>query len=86
MKKISILLAFVLTASVANAWSRQCDEAVVIVANKYLNPTAKKVVKKYLGKSFEDDVAYLYDLEKRNRYILCRKKSPLCWTTLPCCL
>ena len=74
MKKISILLAFVLTASVANAWSRQCDEAVVIVANEYLNPAAKKVVKKYLGKSFEDDVAYLYDLEKEQFKTMSKKE------------
>ena len=64
MKKIYLLLAFVFTVSVANAWSRKCDEAVVVVAKEHLSPEASKFVKKYLGKSFEDDVQYLYDQEK----------------------
>ena len=64
MKKIFVLLAFVVTVSVASAWSRKCDEAVMIIASEHLTPEAGKVVKKYLGKSFADDVQYLYDTEK----------------------
>ena len=64
MKKIFLLLAFVATVSVSSAWSRKCDEAVMIIASEHLTPEAGKVVKKYLGKSFADDVQYLYDTEK----------------------
>jgi len=73
MKKISILLVFILSAFVANAWSRKCDEAAVIVASEHLSPETKKLVKKYLGKSFEDDVKYLYDLEKEQAPQLSKK-------------
>ena len=64
MKKVSFLLLFLVSVLVANAWHRRCDEAIVIVASKHFTPEAKKVVKKYLGKNFEDDVQYLYDTEK----------------------
>ena len=64
MKKIILFLVFAVTVSVANAWSRKCDEAVMIIANEHLTPEAAKVVKKYLGKSFTDDVQYLYQQEK----------------------
>lgn len=64
MKRAYILLAFALSTLVANAWHRRCDEAIVIVAEKHLSPEAKKMVKKHLGKSFADDVQYLYDLER----------------------
>lgn len=64
MKKIFLLLAFVMTISVANAWSKRVDEAVMIVANEHLTTSAKKLVKKYLGKNFADDVQYLYAVEK----------------------
>ena len=64
MKKIFLFLVFAVTVSVASAWSRKCDEAVMMVANEHLTPEASKVVKKYLGKSFADDVHYLYKLEK----------------------
>ena len=57
-------MAFVATVSVAGAWSRKCDEAVMIIASEHLTPEAGKVVKKYLGKSFADDVQYLYDTER----------------------
>ena len=59
MKKMFLCLAFVLTVSVANAWWRNSEEAVVIVAEEYLAPKAKKMVNKYLGKSYADDVQYL---------------------------
>lgn len=64
MKRISLLLVFLISVLVANAWHRRCDEAIVIVATKHLTPEAKKMVKKYLGKSYEDDVQYLYDIDK----------------------
>ncbi|MBR4969133.1 MAG: hypothetical protein IKY57_03135 [Alistipes sp.] len=64
MKKMFLCLAFVLTVSVANAWWRNSEEAVVIVAKEHLTPKADKMVNKYLGKSYADDVQYLYDLEK----------------------
>ena len=64
MKRVYILLVFVLSALVANAWHIRCDEAIVIVAAQHLTPEAKKVVKKYLGKSYADDVHYLYDLQR----------------------
>jgi hypothetical protein len=64
MKKFSLLLIFILSVFVANAWSRKIDEAVVIVAKENLTPEAKSVVVKYLGDSYADDVQYLYALEK----------------------
>lgn len=64
MKKIFLFLAFAATVSVASAWSHKCDEAVMIIASEHLTPEAGKVVKKYLGKSYADDVQYLYKLEK----------------------
>lgn len=73
MKRISILLVFVLSALVANAWSRKCDEAAMIVASEHLSPTTKKLVKKYLGKSYTDDVHYLYDLEAEQAPQLSKK-------------
>ena len=56
MKKIFLLLAFALTASVANAWMKTCDEGIAIMASKNLSPEAKSVVTKYLGTSLKDDV------------------------------
>jgi hypothetical protein len=69
MKKIFLLLAFALTASVANAWMKTCDEGIAIMASKNLSPEAKSVVTKYLGTSLKDDVHYLNILESK-------KKSP----------
>lgn len=73
MKRVSILLVFVLSVFVANAWSRKCDEAAVMVAKEHLTPEAKKLVNKYLGKSYADDVKYLYDLEKEQAPQLSKK-------------
>lgn len=73
MKKIILFLLFAVTVSVANAWSRKCDEAVMIIANEHLTPEAAKVVKKYLGKSFADDVHYLYTLEKEQFKTMSKK-------------
>ena len=64
MKRVSILFVLLISVFVANAWHRQRDEAVVIVASKHLSPKAKKLVKKYLGSDYSDDVHYLYDTEK----------------------
>uniref|UniRef100_UPI0040563BEE hypothetical protein n=1 Tax=Alistipes sp. TaxID=1872444 RepID=UPI0040563BEE len=73
MKKIFLLLAFVMTISVANAWSKRVDEAVMIVANEHLTTSAKKLVKKYLGKNFADDVQYLYAVEKEQAKTMDKK-------------
>lgn len=73
MKRISILLVLVLSVLVANAWSRKCDEAAVIVAKEHLTPEAKKLFNKYLGKSYEDDVHYLYDIEEEQASQLSKK-------------
>jgi hypothetical protein len=64
MKKLFLILAFALTASVAQAWVNNCDEGVVILAVEHLNPKAKAAVEKYLGDSYGDDIKYLYKLEK----------------------
>ena len=66
MKKIFLLLAFAFTALMANAWNKVCDEAAVILASQHLTPEAKNVVDKYLGSKYNDDVQYLYALEKTN--------------------
>ena len=66
MKKIFLFLAFAFTVLAANAWTRTCDEAAVILASQHLTPAAKSVVDKYLGNSYADDVKYLYNLEKAN--------------------
>lgn len=60
MKRLSLLFVLLASVLVANAWHKRCDEAIVIVATKHLTPDAKKMVKKYLGKSYADDVHYLY--------------------------
>ena len=64
MKKIILVLALILTASAAYAWHDNCHEGIVILAVEHLNPKAKAEVEKYLGKSFNDDIKYLYKLEK----------------------
>ena len=74
MKKIFLFVAFVLSVSVAGAWSKSVDEAVVIVANEHLTPAAKKFVKKYLGKTFEDDVQYLYEIERNGAKLMSKKE------------
>ena len=65
MKKIFLFLAFAFTALVANAWNKVCDEAAVILASQHLTPEAKSVVDKYLGTNYNDDIQYLYALEKK---------------------
>ena len=73
MRRLSLLLVLLASVLVANAWHRRCDEAIVIVAIKHLTPDAKKMVKKYLGKSYADDVQYLYDTQ---RELTKQKKLP----------
>ena len=67
MKKIVLLLMLLMSVSVAQAWIKHCEEAVVILAAQHLNPEAKSVVDKYLGESYGDDVQYLYALEKAKK-------------------
>ena len=74
MRKILLLLLVcVLTISKANAWSHYGDEAVVIVASEHLTPKAKKVVKRYLGRDFSDDVRYLFGQERAKAKQLSKK-------------
>ena len=64
MKRVSLLLLLLISVFVANAWQRNRDEAVVIVASQHLTPKAKKVVNNYLGRDYSDDVQYLYNVQK----------------------
>jgi hypothetical protein len=64
MKKIFVLLALVFTTLVANAWHNNCHEGIVYLAVEHLNPEAKSAVEKYLGTEYNDDIKYLYKLEK----------------------
>lgn len=73
MKRVSLLLLLIFSVLAANAWHRKCDEAIVIVATKHLTPDAKKMVKRYLGKSYADDVQYLYNTQ---RELTKQKKLP----------
>ncbi len=65
MKKIVLFLIFALTVSVSNAWVARCDEAILLLATKYLTPQAKALVDTHLGDSYSDDIKYLYALEKK---------------------
>lgn len=65
MKKIFLLVAFALVASVASAWHTNSNAAVVVLATKHLTPEAKSVVVKHLGKTYEDDCGYIYSLERK---------------------
>ena len=67
MKKIFLILAFALTVSVANAWQDNCHEGIIILAVEHLTPEAKSAVVKYLGESYDDDIKYLYKLEKAGK-------------------
>lgn len=67
MKKIFLVLALILTTSVALAWHNNCHEGIVILAVEHLNPKAKAEVEKYLGNGYGDDIKYLYKLEKANK-------------------
>ena len=67
MKKIVLVAMLVFVSLNASAWNKAQDEGVVILASKYLSPTAKQVFDHYLGGSYADDVAYITNLEKRKR-------------------
>lgn len=67
MKKIALFLIFVLSVSAANAWVKQCDEAIVLLAMEHLTPEAKAVVSKHLGRKIGDDIQYLYALERAGK-------------------
>lgn len=65
MKKILMFSALVLSVLTANAWARSAEEAAVILATRNISPKAQKLVKKYLGKTFEDDIRYVYSKEAK---------------------
>lgn len=67
MKKIFLFLAFVSTVLVANAWTNNCEEGIVIVAAQNLTPKAKAVVDRYLGTKYSDDIHYIYNLESKKK-------------------
>ena len=67
MKKIFLLLAFVMTVSVASAWRSNCEEGIVIMASKHFAPKTKLVVDRYLGSKYSDDVLYLHNLETKKK-------------------
>ena len=65
MKKIFLILALVFSVSVAHAWQDNCHEGIIILAVEHLTPEAKSAVVKYLGENYDDDIKYLYNLEKQ---------------------
>ena len=65
MKKILLFSAFILSVLTANAWARSSEEAAVILATQNMCPKAQQFVKKYLGKTFDDDIRYIYSKEAR---------------------
>ena len=67
MKKIFLMLALILTVSMASAWEKRPDEGVFLLATKHLTPEAKSLVVKYLGESYADDVFYLRTLEQKKQ-------------------
>ena len=62
-----MFVAFALVAFGANAWSLTQDEGVVVLAASHLSPEAKTMVEKYLGTTYQDDVQYLTNLEKKKK-------------------
>lgn len=67
MKKILLFVAFISLVCSANAWNKNVDAGAVVLATKYLTPEAKGVVEKYLGTAYEDDVDFLYFLERKKK-------------------
>ncbi len=67
MKKIFLVSALILTTLASYAWPNNCHEGIVILAVEHLNPEAKSAVEKYLGQSYNDDIKYLYKLEKAGK-------------------
>ena len=66
MKKIMLVLALVLSVSVAGAWNGMAEEGVVILASRHLSSEAKGMLVRYLGETYADDVKYLHMLEREN--------------------
>ena len=68
MKRV-LLLVVVLASmvSTASAWSDRQDEAAVILATKHLTPEALSLVQAHLGERYNDDIAYIYKLEKSHQ-------------------
>ena len=67
MKKIFLMLALILTVSMASAWEKRPDEGVFLLATKHLTSEAKSMVVKYLGESYADDAFYLRTLEQKKQ-------------------
>ena len=71
MKKfvIAAILAVVsLSASAqVHAWERRVFEGSMILAQRNLSEDGKTFVDRFLGKSFYEDVQYLYQLEKKKQ-------------------
>ena len=65
MKKIFLSLALALTISVANAWNKEAETGIVILATKHLSAQGQSLVNQYLGADYYDDVQYLLNLEKK---------------------
>lgn len=66
MKRIQLFAMFiVLGVSIANAWTKNADEAVVVLATKHLSVEAKSALTHYLGDTYLDDVQYLNTLERK---------------------
>ena len=66
MKKIFLFLVLALTVSVSKAWAPRCDEGILLLSVKYMTPQAKALVDAHFGKSYSDDIKYLYALEKNS--------------------
>ena len=64
MKRLLLVALLVSVISSASAWSLRQDEAAVILATKHLTPEALTLVQDCLGSRYDDDVAYIYKLEK----------------------
>jgi hypothetical protein len=67
MKKLFLVLALVMTVSVASAWDKRPDEGVVLLAKKHLSAEANSLLERYLGTSYYDDVCYLRGLEAKKK-------------------
>lgn len=68
MKKIYLSLALILGLCVsANAWNKDANEGIVVLATKHLSTEAASLVQQHLGDSYLDDVDYLYALEKKKK-------------------
>ena len=67
MKKIILVLALLFSVTASYAWPNNCHEGIVILATQHLNSNAKATLEKYLGTVYNDDIKYLYKLEKAGK-------------------